>query len=182
MKPINESVLHTLIAEGMITEAEKPLRNRVEVITTNDKGQVYGGVFSDGSWGTFGGGTDGEAGTEAAQREFEEETGHTVTDLKRMKTKPIEVVWKHEAQTEKDKARQAQYRGTRTWFFTGTFKEGDGKKAEGDDGKSPLKKVGWFDIDKAISLIEDNLVDEPENKVQQKRRIEALKELKDGSA
>lgn len=177
MRPINESVLHTLITEGMITEAEKPLRNRVEVIAVNDKGQVYGGVFPDGSWGTFGGGTDGEAGSEAAQREFEEETGHSVKGLKKCPVDPIEVVWRHEAQTEKDKERRAKYRGTKTWFFTGEFVKDDGKKAEGNDGKSPLKKVGWYDIKQAIKLIEDNLVDEPEHKAQQKRRVEALKSL-----
>lgn len=179
MKPINESVLHTLVTEGMITEGEKPLRNRVEVITTNDKGQVYGGIFPDGSFGLFGGGTDGEAGKKAAQREFEEETGHGITQVQKVDLEPVETIWRHDPKKAKDKDRQEQYRGTRTWFFTGKFQDGDGKKASGDDGKSPLKDIGWYDIDDAIKRIEDNLSDQQDQKAQQKRRIEALRTISD---
>lgn len=169
------------VSDEVIKEAEsnKPFRNRVEVFAQADDGDVYGGLFPDGTFGAFGGGTDGEAAEEAAQREFEEETGHKVTDLEKIPVKPVECIWKHDAKTDKDKERMAKYKGSRTWFYRGRYKKDDGKKAKGDDGKSPLKKVGWYPVEKAIELIKGNLSDEPDYLAQQKARIKALEAMAD---
>ncbi len=160
----------------LINESEKPFRNRVEVYAIKD-GKLYCGEYKDGSLGVFGGGTDGEALEEAAAREFEEETGYKVNNLKKIPVDPIEVIWT-DAKSEKQKKRMEDYKGTRTWFFVGEFDDSKKKeKAEGDDGKHNLKNVGLKELnDELIKSVKSDTDDEGIIK-QQKIREKVLKHI-----
>jgi 8-oxo-dGTP pyrophosphatase MutT (NUDIX family) len=134
---------------SLINESEKPFRNRVEVYAIKN-GKLYCGKYKDGSIGVFGGGTDGEALEEAAAREFEEETGYKVKNLKKVPVDPIEVIWK-DAKSEKQKDRMKEYKGTRTWFYHGELDDSKKKdKAEGDDGKHNLNDVGLKELNNEL--------------------------------
>lgn len=158
---------------SLINESEKPFRNRVEVYAIKD-GKLYCGEYKDGSLGVFGGGTDGEALEEAAAREFEEETGYKVKNLKKVPVGPVEVLWK-DAKSDKQKSRMEQYKGTRTWYFYGEFDDSDKQdKATGEDGQHGLKNVGLKELnDKLVKLAKSNTEDEGIVK-QQKAREEVL--------
>lgn len=152
---------------------EKPFRNRVEVFATKD-GKVYGGFYPDGSFGAFGGGTDGESIEDSAKREFEEESGYKLKNVKKLDIDPVEVLW-GEPKSKKQKDRMEEYKGTRTWFLTGVLDDsGDKNKSDGDDGKHNLKDVGLIDINDAIDSIKKNFNDDESIKKQQHLRIKAL--------
>jgi len=153
-----------------------PYRNRVEVFAIKD-GKVYGGFFDDGSFGVFGGGTDGEAVEDAAKREYKEEAGYTIKNVEKLDIKPIEVAWKSKPANEKQEERQKKYKGTRTWYYYAEIGE-KGKKAKGEDGKSPLTNVGFVDIDVAIKSLDKKGGDES-IKCQMNARKKALELIKE---
>jgi 8-oxo-dGTP pyrophosphatase MutT (NUDIX family) len=158
----------------LLNESEKPFRNRVEVYAVKDN-KLYCGKYKDGSLGVFGGGTDGEALEEAAAREFEEETGYKVKNLKKVPVDPIEVIWK-DAKSEKQKKRMEDYKGTRTWFYYGEFDDSDKKdKASGDDGKHNLTDVGLKELND--ELIKSTISDTEDDGIakQQQTREKVLK-------
>jgi 8-oxo-dGTP pyrophosphatase MutT (NUDIX family) len=162
---------------SLINESDKPFRNRVEVFAIKDN-KLYCGEYKDGSLGVFGGGTDGEALEEAATREFQEETGYTVKDLKKIPIDPIEVLWKT-VKSDKQKDRMEKYKGTRTWYFFGEFDDSSKEdKASGEDGQHGLKNVGLKEItDELIDKISSDTEDDGIKK-QQKARIKALNYIK----
>lgn len=160
----------------ILTEEELPFRNRVEVFACKD-GKVYGGFYPDGAFGVFGGGTDGEKLEDAAEREFEEESGYKINNLEKLDVAPVEAIW-DKAKSKKQKDRMEDYKGTRTWYFYGELDDSSKKeKADGDDGKAGIKDIGLKDIDDAIKALEGTPDDK--NLVKQyKARIEALKLIK----
>lgn len=161
----------------ILNEDDKPYRNRVEVFAVKD-GKVYGGMYSDGSFGVFGGGTDGEDLESAASREFEEESGYKVTNLKKADVDPIEVEWTGEAKSDKQKERMKKYRGTRTWYYIGDLDDsGEKDKAKGEDGHSGLNDIGLKDPDEAIAALDKDPDDEGLKK-QYAARIKTLKQIK----
>lgn len=153
-----------------------PYRNRVEVFAVKD-GKVYGGFYPDGTFGVFGGGTDGEALEDAAEREFKEETGYSLIGIKKLDIPALEVAWKSKPANEKQEERQKKYKGTRTWYYYAEL-GAKGKKATGEDGESPLNDIGLVDIDKAIKALEKEGGDES-IKSQMNARKKALKLIKD---
>lgn len=159
---------------ALINESEKPFRNRVEVYAIQD-GKLYCGEYKDGSIGVFGGGTDGEALEKAAAREFEEETGYKVKNLKKVPVDPIEVIW-GEAKSDKQKERMKEYKGTKTWFYYGEFDDsGEKDKASGEDGKHGLTNVGLKKLDdKLLKLAVSDTKDDGVAK-QQKAREKVIK-------
>lgn len=162
----------TAILEG----TDLPFRNRVEVFAIKD-GKVYGGFYPDGSFGTFGGGTDGESLEDAAEREYKEETGYSLIGIEKLDIPALEVCWKSGPKNDKQKERQSKYKGTRTWYFYAELGS-KGKKASGEDGESPLKKIGLIDLDKAIESL-DKEPNEESIKSQMNARKKALKMIKE---
>lgn len=158
-----------------INENKKPYRNRVEVFATKN-GKVYGGFYKDGSFGVFGGGTDGEDLETAATREFEEESGYKVKNLKKLDIEPVEIKWEGEPKSEKQKERSKKFGGTRTWYYTGELDDSMEKdKAEGGDGQSGLSDIGLKEIDDVIEKIKGLETDDAGLKKQYKARLEVLR-------
>jgi 8-oxo-dGTP pyrophosphatase MutT (NUDIX family) len=162
----------------LINESELPFRNRVEVYAIKDN-KLYCGTYKDGSIGVFGGGTDGEALEEAAAREFEEETGYKINNLKKVPVDPIEIIWT-DAKSEKQKDRMKEYKGTRTWFYYGELDNSEKKeKADGDDGKHNLTNVGLKELnDELIKSVKSDSKDDGIIK-QQATREKVLKYIID---
>lgn len=170
------SDIRSKIIKLFTEEKELPYRNRVEVFAIKD-GKVYGGFYEDGGFGVFGGGTDGEAVEEAARREYQEEAGYTLKNVEKLDIKPVEVAWKSKPSNDKQEERQKQYKGTRTWYYYAELGK-KVKKATGEDGKSPLKKVGLIDIDEAIKSLDRKGGDES-IKSQMNARKKALELIKE---
>ena len=165
---------------NLLNEDNKPLRNRVEVFAVKDE-KVYGGIYDDGSFGVFGGGIDGESLEDAASREFEEESGHKIDNIKRLDVEPVIAKWDEDnPKSEKQKERMKKYSGTKTWYYYGQLNDSGNKdKADGDDGKSGLRDIGLKDIDFAISKLDIDGIEDKGLINQYKARKKALELLKD---
>ncbi len=130
--------------------SDLPYRDRVEILPTRN-GMVFGGKFKDtGSFGGFGGGIeDGETPEEAAAREFHEEAGHRVSGVRLLGIKPVTVDWNPPYSSAAQEARARQYRGSRTFYATGTLGERD-PKAKLDS--SPFVEPGEYSVEQALNL------------------------------
>jgi len=130
--------------------SDLPYRDRVEILPTRN-GMVFGGKFKDtGSFGGFGGGIeDGETPEEAAAREFHEEAGHRVSGVRLLGIKPVTVDWNPPYSSAAQEARARQYRGSRTFYATGTLGEKD-PKAKLDS--SPFVEPGEYSVEQALNL------------------------------
>lgn len=153
-----------------------PYRNRVEVFAVKDD-KVYGGFYPDGTFGVFGGGTDGESLETAAEREYKEESGYSLIGLEKLDIPALEVSWKSTPKNDKQEERQNKYKGTRTWYFYAELGT-KGKKAKGDDGASSLSDIKLHDIDKALKALDKEGGDES-IKSQINNRKKALKLIQD---
>ena len=160
-----------------LNEESLPFRNRVEVFAIKD-GKLYCGEYKDGTIGVFGGGTDGELLEDAASREFKEETGYNVINLKKVPVGPIEILW-DKPKSEKQAERSKDYKGTRTWYYVGEFNDDVEKdKADGEDGQHNLKNVSLRTIDDELIEKFQSDVDK-ELKKQQNARVEVIKWILD---
>lgn len=103
--------------------SKKPYRDRAEVYALKGD-QVYGGLYDHGGFGVFGGGVDpGETPADAAAREFAEEAGWTINNVKPLPFKPMTFEWKPPYGSEKQRERARQFRGSRTYYMTGDLGE-----------------------------------------------------------
>lgn len=162
---------------SLLNEDDKPYRNRVEVFAVKD-GKVFGGFYKDGAFGVFGGGTDGEDLESAAEREFEEESGYKVSNLRKADVDSVEVDWQGGPKSDKQKERMKKYRGTRTWYYIGDLGDGSPKdKADGEDGDSGLKDIGLKNIDEVIDNLKEVDVDDPALKKQYAARVKTLEQI-----
>lgn len=157
-------------------EDTRPYRNRVEIFAVNDAKipKVYGGKFSTGGFGVFGGGTDGDELVEAAKREFLEETGYKLTEVEKIPVDPVTVEWLKPYKSEKQAERAKTYRGTRTWYIYGVIEGEKAEKASGDDGKAPLSDVGFYTINTAMKMLVDATTENTELRPQIEARKRAL--------
>lgn len=129
-----------------------PYRKRVEVYAMKD-GKVYGGVYKDGGFGVFGGGFDDDDVVTAASREFAEETGLTVTNIRLVPVEPVKIDWNPPYKSEKQAERAKQFRGAQTFFVVADLDDStQTAKAEGDDGKSLLRWPRLYTVAEAIGF------------------------------
>lgn len=136
---------------------EKPFRDRVEVLATDADGRVFGATYPDGGgFGGYGGGVeDGETPTQAAEREFLEETGRTISNVRLLPLPPVEIEWGDgdTAGGEKKKRRE-KYRGSRTVYATADLGAPvAGVKRERD--RHGRKKGTLFSVADAIASLSD---------------------------
>ncbi len=156
------------------TANDLPYRDRVELYAIDPKkGKVFGGRYPDKSFGVFGGGVDpGEDMAEAARREFEEETGRTVTNVRMLPFDPVKVEWQKNPDAvvaPSKRERLKKYRGSQTHFFAGDL----GPKFEGDRGadtETLLSNIRLYKYDKAKRMVDES---------RRKANIAALQDLLD---
>lgn len=158
---------------------EKALRRRVEVIATNKDGtRLFGGTYPDGTFGVFGGGIEnGETIEEAAAREFLEETGRRIRNLRRLDVSPVENPWpKGEPpySSDEDKAKdRARYRGDKTYYVVGEVSPQRPRKTT---DYSHLKNISFQKPETALRKLEEVQGDKVYQKLK-KGRLEALKKV-----
>lgn len=165
---------NTLSDPTKSTTHDKPYRDRVEVYALKD-GKVWGGLHDNGTFGTYGGGIDeGESLLEAAAREFSEESGYTVTNLRTLGLKPFLLDWKPPYPNKKMRERARHYRGSRTYYLVGDLGDKHGRKLV-----EPVRRqdVRLYDLDEAIKLSSKKLTDETLAQVTA-NRVLALKAIK----
>lgn len=108
-----------LLGFAVKAAAARPYRARAEMFAVRD-GQVYGGLYENGTFGVFGGGIDdGEDPLQAAVREFGEEAGYAVTNPRLIVPDPYDFDWKPPYRSAKQARRAEKYRGSRTYYVAG---------------------------------------------------------------
>lgn len=129
----------------------KPYRRRVEVLALDDEGRVFGAYYPDGGgFGGYGGGVDpGETDEAAAVREFLEETGRDVSDVRRLAVPVVRVDWAagETGLTAEQAERRKRFRGSETVFVTGTLGPRDPavRKEKDRQGRAAGKPVPLTD-------------------------------------
>lgn len=140
---------------GMLKGAakKKPYRNRVDVIALDKKDRVYSGLYPDGSIGLFGGGLDkGETAVSAGIREFREESGRDVSNVKRLAVPNFEESllarkgWRDAGKHDRVK----RYGGTRSFTVVGDMVPG--KKKGLLEPADHIKKVKFRPLEEAVAL------------------------------
>jgi 8-oxo-dGTP pyrophosphatase MutT (NUDIX family) len=154
-----------------------PYRKRVEVYAMKG-GKVYGGVYKDGGFGVFGGGFDDDDVVTAATREFAEETGHTITNVRLIPVEPVKIDWNPPYKSDKQAERAKSCRGAQTFFVAGDLDDSNQKpKAEGDDGKSLLRWPRLYTVPEALEFCEKAETTEEGIKQINAARVKVLKHL-----
>jgi 8-oxo-dGTP pyrophosphatase MutT (NUDIX family) len=151
------------ISEVIVPES-KPYRKRVELFARDSKGNLLGGFYpSKGGFGTFGGGVDpGEDLQEAAAREFQEESGYKIKNVRPVPVTPLMEVWKapekgsDAVSIAKFKERIKEFKGSKTHFFVGDLHGKKGKK-DVDDATYPFKDVRFRSLSNVIDKHEKEL-------------------------
>jgi len=144
--------------------SSKPFRERVELFATDPKGRVYGGFYpGKGGFGTFGGGVDpGEDLQEAAAREFKEESGYSVKNVRPASVSSLKEIWKappkgtSQEDAEKFNERRKEYKGSLTHYFIGDI-VGDKGRKDLEDPKYNFKRVQFRPISSVIAKQEKHL-------------------------
>ena len=104
---------------------ELPWRDRVEIFGTNRDGKVLGGYYElDKNHGVFGGGVDGEDPAVAAAREFTEESGYPIENVRMLPVEPSVQEWKAPYTSKTQEARAKEFKGSRTLYAAGDIPEG----------------------------------------------------------
>lgn len=109
------------VASAAKSAAENlPYRDRAEMYALRD-GNVFGSIYQDtGAFGVYGGGIDaGEDQAAAAAREFQEESGWSVSNPKLLPIAPMVHDWNPPYDSDKHRERAKKFRGSRTYYVVG---------------------------------------------------------------
>lgn len=130
----------------------KPLRERAELYGLSADGRLLGSRYKDtGAFGVFGGGIDpGETPEQAAIREFNEESGWTASNPRRLPVRPLDIIW-GEPTTAKQRARSKDYSGSRTYYVLADI-TGGRPGAPIPDPSSDRDPPSLFDLQQALAL------------------------------
>lgn len=128
-----------------------PYRDRAEMFAIDKDGNVFGGMYTKGkTFGVFGGGIDpGEDPAEAAAREFQEESGWSVSNPRVLPFEPHAIDWKPPYSTPKQAERAKKYRGSRTYYVMGDLGTKVPNAKIDETGRSDVRP---YTIDEAIAL------------------------------
>ena len=152
---------------------DKPYRDRAELYAMKD-GKLYGSKFPHGGFGVYGGGIDpGEEPSEAAAREFAEEAGWNVKNVKELPFEPHTLDWKP-PYSPKVAERAKEFRGSRTRYFVGDLADHIPNAKLDELGRLDAR---LYDLDEALGLAEPNLTD-PDLVAANKKRATVLAYLK----
>ena len=153
-------------------------RDRVEVFGTKD-GKIFGGRYTgDGTFGVFGGGLDGDSIVNASKKEYKEESGWSLKNVKRIPGKPLILPWiPHDGMNAKQKRRMKEFPGgTRTFYTTGELQR-HGNKASGEDGQSGLTNKRLYTKDEIQNLMKPTKKFDAQQKRRIKSRLRALNKI-----
>jgi hypothetical protein len=153
-------------------------RDRVEVFGKKD-GKIFGGIYTgDGTFGTFGGGLDGDSIVGAAKKEYKEESGYSIKNVKQVSQKPLKLPWvKRDGMNAKQIRRIKEYpAGTRTFYAVGDLQR-KGKKASGEDGQSGLKNKRLYSMEEIKKLLKPKSNFNQAQRARVKSRLKALKKI-----
>lgn len=105
------------------TAADLPYRERAEMYALKD-GKIYGSKHDNGTFGVYGGGIDpGEDAATAAEREFMEEAGWKVKNVRPLPFDPLVKEWTPPYATPVQAERAKKFRGSRTHYYMGDLDE-----------------------------------------------------------
>lgn len=127
-----------------------PFRPRAEVFALNSKGEVFGGVYPDGTFGVPGGGVDpGEDHATAAVRELKEETGVKAHSAKKLAIEPVKNIWTKDYRKALP-AEKRKYLGQETHFV---LAHAHGTKGKATDKPWVAKAKKFYPIPEALALM-----------------------------
>lgn len=140
-------------------KTELPYRDRAEMYAIDKDGNVFGGLHEQGNFGVFGGGIeDGEDPADAAAREFQEESGWSVTNPRVLPFQPHAVDWTPPYKSKKQAERAKQYRGSRTYYIVGDLGEKIPDAVLDEANRTQVRPYG---LDEAIRLAVADKVTDP---------------------
>lgn len=160
---------------GEVTEL--PYRDRAEMYAMKG-GKLYGSMYPHGGFGVYGGGIDeGEDAATAAAREFGEESGHSVTNVRQLPFDPHTLDWKPPFDNPKLAERAKQFRGSRTHYFVGDLGDPIPDAKIDELGR---KDPRLYDLDEAMQMADLPAAhtEGPGVVAANKKRMEILKHLK----
>lgn len=162
----------------------KPYRERAELFAVDHKGRVLGGFYPDKAFGTFGGGVDkGEDPAEAAAREFKEESGYKVVNVRPAGVAPHVQEWEQQsnkpsyANNAKFQERLKDFRGSKTHYFIGDIVGDKGVRSK-VDASYPFKDVKFRPVSSVVKQQEKAMSSfSEEDKARAQKRLAVLKAL-----
>ena len=161
----------SIIKQYLLESENKPYRKRVEIYCV-DNNMILGGNYSDGSFGVYGGGLDNDNIIEAAKREFEEESGYTLLNVKKLPFPSYKIEWNDTHPLLQDKSknfgkdkeladqieeRRKKYRGSEVIFVSGSLGQ-KGNKSKGVEGYTSLKNIRFYNLSE-IKTMKSNTTD-----------------------
>lgn len=131
------------------TESSLPWRERVEVFALSPDRKIYGGKWlTDKSFALPGGGIDaGEDATQAAIREYLEETGMRIGNPRLSRYGPVDNPWSDKYRLEKKR----NFAGSRTHFVLADYLGPSGGSNELDYWGAEDKRL--YDLREALALM-----------------------------
>jgi 8-oxo-dGTP pyrophosphatase MutT (NUDIX family) len=165
-------------------------RERAELFAFGPENRIYGGFYPGQGFGTFGGGVDpGEDPQEAAAREFIEESGYPVSNVRQAPVGPYVEDWKplskkpEYANDPKFQERFKKFKGSRTHYFVGDI-EGQRGPRGAEEASFPFESVRFRKIPTVISRHKKDLrsLADPIDIARLQQRLAVLQSLQEKNA